>query len=123
MAYRGDVGEALRGPWPRRDERGFVVASRPSEAEFFGMHLIIAPLGPSLALSALALALASWTGIERASIGVGIVWLIPPMMLRLPLHRLLELFGTPAQLLSMLILVTAAGIVTTRRYHFDLWEV
>jgi hypothetical protein len=84
--------------------------------------LAIAWLLPSLALAAGALALSSWIDIERAAIGLGLVWLVPPMLLRLQLHRLLELLGTPAQLISLLVLVTAVGIVTTRRDTFDHWE-
>jgi hypothetical protein len=84
--------------------------------------LAIAWLLPSLALAAGALALSSWIDIERAVIGLGLAWLMPPTLLRLPVHRLLELLGTPAQLLSLLILATAAGVVTTRRNTFDHWE-
>ena len=84
--------------------------------------LAIAWLLPSLALATGALALSSWIDIERAAIGLGLAWLVPPMLLRLQLHRLLELLGTPAQLISVLVLVTAVGIVTTRRNTFDHWE-
>ena len=84
--------------------------------------LAIGWLLPSLALAAGALALSSWIDIERAAITLGLAWLVPPMLLRLPLHRLLELLGTPTQLLSLLVLVTAAGVVMTRRDMFDHWE-
>ena len=84
--------------------------------------LAIVWLMPSLALAAGALALSSWIDIERAAIGLGLAWLIMPMLLRPPLYRLLELFGPPTQLVSVLVLVTAAGIVMTRRETFDPWE-
>ena len=81
--------------------------------------LAIAWLLPSLALAAGALALSSWVDIERAAIGLGLAWLVPPMLLRLPVHRMLELLGTPTQVLSVLALVTAAGVVMARRDTFD----
>lgn len=84
--------------------------------------LAIAWLLPSVALSAAALALSSWFDIERAAIGVALAWLLPPVLLRLELHRLLELFGTPAQLFSVLVVAAAAGMVLIRRDTFDVRE-
>jgi hypothetical protein len=84
--------------------------------------LAVAWLLPSLALAAAALALSSWFDIERAAIGVGLVWLVSPVVLRLDVQRLLELFGTPAQLVSVLVVVAAAGMVVIRRDTFDLRE-
>jgi hypothetical protein len=77
---------------------------------------------PSLALAAGALALSSWIDIERAAIGLGLAWLVVPILLRMQLHRALELFGAPAQLISLVVLAAAVGIVTTRRDTFDHWE-
>ena len=84
--------------------------------------LAIAWLLPSLALAAAALALSSWIDIERAAIGVGLAWLLPPMVLRLPLPRVLEMFHRPAQLLSVLVFVAAAAIILIRRDMFDQRE-
>lgn len=84
--------------------------------------LAIAWLLPSLALASGALALSAWIDIERAAIGLGIAWLVPPMLLRLQLHGVLELLGAPAQLISVLALVTAVGVITTQRDTFDHWE-
>lgn len=84
--------------------------------------LALAWLLPAFALAAAALALSSWFDIERAAIGVGLAWLLPPMVLRLDLHRLLELLGTPAQLVSMLVFAVAAGVVLIRRDTFEFRE-
>jgi hypothetical protein len=41
------------------------------------------------------------------------------VLLRLPVHRVLELLGTPTQVASLVVLVIAAIVVSARRDSFD----
>ncbi len=80
----------------------------------------IAWLLPSLALSAGALALSSWVDVERAALGLGLMWLALPTMLRLPVARLIDLFGAPVQVVSAVVAATAVVVVATRHESFDI---
>ena len=84
--------------------------------------IAVAWLLPSLALAAGALALSSWVDVERAAFLLGLAWLVPPVVLRLPFQRLLDMLGTPTQLLSAVAVTVALGIIAVRIDTFDRWE-
>lgn len=84
--------------------------------------LAVSWLLPSLALASCALALSARFAIERAAIGLGLVWLSLPLLLRVPLRRLLELFGPSTQLVSGLLQLVAAVVLVTRPDTFDPME-
>jgi hypothetical protein len=81
--------------------------------------LAIAWLLPTLALSLVTLALATWLDVELTAVLVATVWLGIPIALHLPTADLLDLIAGPVQVIS--IAAGTAGFVTAvaRRTRFD----
>jgi len=84
--------------------------------------LAVAWLLPSLALALGAVALSSWTSIERAALGLGVVWVGAPMVLRLRVPELLETFSGPVQIASLGAVAVAVAVTVLRRTEFEWSE-
>jgi hypothetical protein len=85
--------------------------------------LAAAWLLPSLALAVGAIALSSWVRVEVAAIALGTAWVATPVILRLPVADLFDLFGAPAQIASILAAAVAIATTVARRHAFEYREV
>ena len=85
--------------------------------------LAAAWLLPSLALAVGAIALSSWVRVETAAIALGTAWVAVPLVLRLPVADLFDLFGAPVQIASVVAAVLAVGVMVARRHAFEYREV
>ena len=85
--------------------------------------LAAAWLLPSLALAVGAIALSSWISVEVAAFALGTAWVAIPLVLRLPVADLFDLFGAPAQIASIVAAALAIGVTVARRHAFEYREV
>lgn len=79
----------------------------------------VAWLLPSMALSVGVLALATWIGVERATLILGLVWIAVPVVLRLRVDGIISLMTGPMQYTSIVVIIAAGSVVLTRRTTFD----
>jgi hypothetical protein len=85
--------------------------------------LAAAWLLPSLALSLVTLALASWFDVEIVSLVVAAVWIAIPLALQLPAADLLEVFAGPLQVISLVVATAGLVITVARHSQFDYREL
>jgi hypothetical protein len=81
--------------------------------------LAVAWLLPSLALSTMALVLATWISIEPATLAVGAVWLATPMLLRPRAGQLIDAITGPFQVVAIVVVALGAVAVVARRTTFE----
>jgi hypothetical protein len=84
--------------------------------------LAAAWLLPSLAVSTMTLALATWIAVERAALVVGAVWIATPFAVRTDVGALLDAFGARIQIGSIVVLAAAAAVVVVRQSAIEYRE-
>lgn len=84
--------------------------------------LAAAWLLPSLALSAIALALSTWFAIEHAALAVGVAWLAAPLVGRVNFRQLLDAFAGGIQIGSLVTLAAAVAMVVVRQSAIEYRE-
>jgi hypothetical protein len=84
--------------------------------------LAAAWLLPSLALSAIALALSTWIAIERAALAVGVGWVAAPLVIRTDVRALLDAFGSVIQIGSVVALAAAVAVLVVRQSVIEYRE-
>jgi len=74
---------------------------------------------PSLALTLMVLLLSTWFDVELAAACVAVGWIALPIVLRVPVGRLIDAFSGPVQSVSLGIVAIAAVVGYARRSSFD----